>query len=494
MDNLFGNHLRRLIAPIEPLATFATGTTGAALGGLAGLGVLGAGGSGDQARRAVEGIQRGMTYQPRTSGGQELLEQIGRGMEQGAEAITSRVPLLSSEYRGDKALKRTGNPLMATLANMFGPIDLFPQAAATKATFLGAKAAQNLLKQGIPAPAEALEMARHMDKAGRSDQEIWEATGNYFRNKDPKSPYMGVFKGDDGQWRFELADEGAEFYLNKDIPATLQTPSPEDVRWAENTLALGGNLVSKHLTPEQAVARANKILENFENTPSSLQGFMFHDELFKAYPGMENTPFRLTPTSLSIGSFNPDTNEIKVNLVRSGHPRTPKKAEEVTLHEIQHAIQKQEEFGGRGANIDMYAFDFDQVDEMQKMLDELTVRETAGRVSDLGLSTELAGVLQYPPTWQDKFKRYQANPGEAEARLAETRYKLYKDLGRRRLPEKDMDVDKYRRRMSKTAAERLAAWRKRFEEVRKKDPSTESSRAYAPPKRRRTLTLPKPKP
>ena len=68
--------------------------------------------------------------------------------------------------------------------------------------FAGWYAAQNLAKEGIPEPLQALQMAQDMQDKGASIQDIYDKTSKLLKT----TPFAGITKTKDGQFRFEIPD------------------------------------------------------------------------------------------------------------------------------------------------------------------------------------------------------------------------------------------------------------------------------------------------
>ena len=72
-------------------------------------------------------------------------------------------------------------------------------------TFGGLVGARNLAAKGEMRPQQALDMAAAMEKQGADKDAIWKATAKHLEG----TPYIGVHKGADGKWRFEIDDSGS---------------------------------------------------------------------------------------------------------------------------------------------------------------------------------------------------------------------------------------------------------------------------------------------
>ena len=158
----------------------------------------------------------------------------------------------------------------------------------------------------------------------------------------------GWFRGMDGKWRFEIDDSNMVY--RKEGDALFRKNHPE---YAEHqTLTekfLFGTITAEEqrrlLELEEIWGRERgRLSERVKNGNAKLRDVLQHDALFEAYPQLGN--IGVTFADLPNGenaSFNRGTNTIEISdrLVNAG--------ESTLLHEIQHAIQKEEGFA-KGAN------------------------------------------------------------------------------------------------------------------------------------------------
>jgi len=141
------------------------------------------------------------------------------------------------------------------------------------------------------AKAEALALAKKMDKAGASREDIWRATA------DMGQPW---FKGVDGKWKFEIDDSAAE------------------------------------MTGRGFDAMAGQ--ENLMRFDEAMK----HDEFAKAYPDMSHSTGVMFSDDLGGGTRGSYRDGV-INLDRGlSDPSTP-------LHEMQHAVQGREGFATGGS-------------------------------------------------------------------------------------------------------------------------------------------------
>lgn len=134
------------------------------------------------------------------------------------------------------------------------------------------------------APIDGMYQAKELQ--GQTQQEVWNQTG--------------WLQGKDGRWRFEIDDSGAQLDLTKAGPG------------------------------------------------ATLKDVLYHPELFRQYPqlGEVAVKFQPLPDSNTLARYNSRNNTITFNTQPKANPsHTPL---EVTLHEVQHAIQAEEGFARGG--------------------------------------------------------------------------------------------------------------------------------------------------
>lgn len=194
------------------------------------------------------------------------------------------------------------------------------------------------------ADLEALDAAEEMERRGVDAETIRQQTG--------------WFRGRDGKWRFEIDDSGMEYRYRGDAAygdADYQRYAGLRERLEAYMLGLGGEPLT-----EAETAEFNELRERFGemytrpgergdgSAPSHLLSqYIRHGELFEQYPWLENVGLRfakLNAHKSSIngdffsGYYNPQNNEIVLDeSLRSA-------AQDTLIHEIQHAIQREENF------------------------------------------------------------------------------------------------------------------------------------------------------
>lgn len=98
-------------AVLESIASFITGAVAEPVSGMGGI--LASTAGSDKGAQAVKNIQEAMTYQPRSQGGKDILQDLGRTLEPVAEGLEK-----GANYLGDKTLQATGSEELATLAHI----------------------------------------------------------------------------------------------------------------------------------------------------------------------------------------------------------------------------------------------------------------------------------------------------------------------------------------------------------------------------------------
>jgi len=211
-----------------------------------------------------------------------------------------------SEWMGQK-LQDTGvisearNPTQEFISSLMIPTPSGAGAAAVKgAGFIPELMGFGALgmfggRKALTANEEALKSFGAMRQAGEPASKTWQETG--------------WMMGPEGKAKFEINDAGA----------------------VVNPLALSPESVGKTFN-------ASDILG--------------HPEAYKAYPQLADIPVKITPQdSNSIGAFIPSTNTIEIDpkVFDPNDPFfDPEKAKSILLHEMQHVVQRVENFEAGG--------------------------------------------------------------------------------------------------------------------------------------------------
>lgn len=242
--------------------------------------------------------------------------------------------------------------------------------------------------------------AAQMEKAGKTPQEIWEATQ--------------TAKGLDNFQRQEIPDN--------------------------RSFLMGGN------TFGETVMNRMKALETDK---PRVEDILYHNELFEAYPQLKNIEIQFTKKgSNSNAEWLPTENIIRVNA-----DLPSEQAKNSLLHELQHAVQKEESWntGADAYSIlkkhqDMQKNIYDQVTKLNVELKYYANKpEYADKYQEL-LAQRNALSKQYnPDPMVDALREYKAYGGEAEARLTQGREKLTKEERAKIYPytkgDKALDID-----------------------------------------------------
>jgi hypothetical protein len=251
----------------------------------------------------------------------------------------------------------------------------------------------------------------------------------------PENVYQmtGVFRGPDGQLRFEINDAPAQLRMEALTPGTGGYHS---VPFGRNDLTVG------------------QVLN--------------HPELFERYPELANTPLRSTGFNFNLrGAFDPGSGQMYLG---SGKPENMLST---LLHEIQHNVQHIERFrqGGnpgqflppqhdelRRTNTTLLnsiqdTFKREGLDVNPVTISIATERQAAGQPL-MRYQREALEAIEKHPLWNsyrtalenqrrlaqaetEAYEKYSALPGEREARTVQTRRALSAEERRRAIPEYD---------------------------------------------------------
>lgn len=149
------------------------------------------------------------------------------------------------------------------------------------------------------------------------------------------------FRGADGKWRWEIDDSGTETDTKWNF---LRNPDAKRYNELFEKAYLYDTATAEDLKELQIL---DKNLKGVRKSPLYLDELVKHDKLFEAYPALRDVKVRFEAnTGNKEGSYHPEENEF---VLRTGLKLEPEKLKNTLIHEIQHAIQKQEGFA-RGAN------------------------------------------------------------------------------------------------------------------------------------------------
>lgn len=234
----------------------------------------------------------------------------------------------------------------------------------------------------------------------------------------------GWFKGADDQWRFEIPDEQAGFrsgVLQNEQQATA------DREWhRENEATKLGYFdwsdLNRNGTKEEidAVVKAANEQSGYSSTLGNL---LYHDKLFEAYPDLKNRPvFSISDRPYS-GQYSPAGDFFDIDPTHPGQGLT------IALHEVQHAIQGREGFGGGGSPRDpqLYNAGAQVAAKMSNTLQDLKAKpiKSEDDVAEIMYLTKAVAQIQERPFGD---LGYHTLSGEVEARNVENRL-AWKDYG-----------------------------------------------------------------
>lgn len=212
------------------------------------------------------------------------------------------------------------------------------------------------------ADKETLERAKQMIDGGASAEDVFRETG--------------WFKGADGQWRFEIDDSkmGADTKWG-----LLRNPDARRYNMLFEKAYLHDEATAEDLQ-ELQILEGN--LKGVRKSPYYLDEVVKHDALFEAYPALRDVVIRFEPNTGAVpGAYNNGFNEI---VLRANLKLEPEKLKNTLIHEIQHAIQNQENFA-RGASPEYWN---DRMEEVfsrknaagEEMLPNELYKNTAGEI------------------------------------------------------------------------------------------------------------------
>lgn len=177
----------------------------------------------------------------------------------------------------------------------------------------------------------ALKQAREMAAAGADRGDIWRETG--------------WFVGQDGKWRFEIDDSQAQFRPDN---VKAKMPSRIDLAgdYVENTLGLPRHKLlnsAEHQPAAFAYADENFAAARAKEPGQAIDTALDHDALFAAYPQFRNIGIA-NETAMGVkGSFNGN----RITFGGQGYAPANEHLSTV-LHELQHKIQREEDFARGG--------------------------------------------------------------------------------------------------------------------------------------------------
>ncbi len=173
------------------------------------------------------------------------------------------------------------------------------------------------------ADKSALEKAMELEKDGTDSEKIRKETG--------------WFKGYDGKWRFEIDDSELEFKtdIEKNRAAAIELAKMKaksaEIEWKIVNDTATEAEENEYYSLDEKMVQLRKW--------QKLSDVINHPKLFKAYPQLKNVNVYYEISSLNRGLYSSKGNVIRLN------PMCPiGEQKEIIIHEIQHAIQRIEDF------------------------------------------------------------------------------------------------------------------------------------------------------
>lgn len=317
--------------------------------------------------------------------------------------IPRNVPLLGGQGVGSMILGRAPEELV-DISYGNAPVRVNPYAGRTASFVPEVKprrreqVADLLALTGVPGGGRAaVALLGGVDDLGMGAEramfvgaksKTWDAASNaravYLESQgvDPRTIWRetGNWRGPDGQWRQEISDLPAE--MRADVSSG---------------------------TVEQA---------------------MSHPDFFAAYPELAGASFKVDPlTSDSLYRSNPPT--IEIGGIQKSGTISP------MLHELQHAVQRNEGFARGGSVTAMMPENAGEIlDIRQRIIDKIGNPKTSKKDIDK-LRKQLA-TIENPVITAEK--RYERLAGEVEARATQARKGMTQEQRRATFPEESYDV------------------------------------------------------
>lgn len=274
------------------------------------------------------------------------------------------------------------------------------------------------------ADSEGLARAEAMERQGIAAEDIRQETG--------------WFRGMDGQWRFEIDDSGMEYALRGDLGFRqrnggyrryrtlnekaerfmlgLSEQSLTDEEWAE----------LRNLQPAwQNAFRESGKIRGDARPAERLTDYIRHNELFRNYPQLREARLHFTEMEDGArGSYDPEGNVITVNEKFRSSP------EDIIIHEVQHAIQREESFAEGSSAAYWHQKKRAEAAEYAKTLPAYqALTTTAEQEQFIDEYMHLAGLDRAA------LSAYRNTAGEIEARDASRRRSMTAEERRRVLPD-----------------------------------------------------------
>lgn len=308
----------------------------------------------------------------------ELVEKVlGKRIAPTTREILDYVPRFTPTHEGATTLEDVGSAIGPGVGGVIKDLALLSREMPVGMMMIGPES--KLWK-----PEMAFQAAK-MESKGVPADEIHKATG--------------MVRGLDNQWRQEISDNLA--FLK------------------------GGNNYGETVMNRMKALEKDKTAE-----PVTLEDIFYHPKLSEAYPDLMNTEVQFTKK----GSQNRGELVHKDNgyIIRVNPDLPAEQAKSTILHEVQHAIQNEEEWN-RGANaqqiLQKHLDKQKRIDEeLTKLNHEMKFYSGNPEYADKYLETmarrdKVAKEYSYDP-YADALKEYRNYGGEAESRLTQSRMKL----------------------------------------------------------------------
>ena len=156
----------------------------------------------------------------------------------------------------------------------------------------------------------------------------------------------GWFLGADNRWRYEIADNDAVIF-NKGNAKYVQN-NKDYARYNELMDKIFFSMDSEYSAEEYAeleeLDKKIDLKSAARKTEGKLPDFLYHEELYKAYPFLENVNVKIEKSDFFRGQFNHRTNTITISADLANNIITDNGFKSTLMHEVQHAIQAAEGF------------------------------------------------------------------------------------------------------------------------------------------------------
>ena len=178
-------------------------------------------------------------------------------------------------------------------------------------------------------PTQLEEEALRLEEEGAEPETIFIATG--------------MFRGADGKWRYEIDDSVAVFNPKADN-RLMNNPDYRRMKELEKKF-LGMDGKTGTQAEWEELGQLTNTLKSVTSRPIYLADVLQHDELFRAYPQLENVKIEFVNNTNFRGQASKKSDNYVIKL-RRNLKIEPNVFKTVLLHEIQHVIQKIEGFAG----------------------------------------------------------------------------------------------------------------------------------------------------